>query len=187
VTSEIDYDSLSDALRRCGASWDAAQAHGLLCGKFAVDGLRGGAAAIALILEGTDAADALRAECESLLADAAGTAQRALAVRMSEFSPLLPDDSAGTATRTEALAHWAEGYLHGLVAGEHGDALKQRLAAEPVADIVKDMLQITRAGVDESADSEEEEKAYAEVVEYLRVAAQLIYEELAELRPASDQ
>ena len=44
------------------------------------------------------------------------------------------------------------------------------------------MLEITRAGVDEDGDSDSDEEAYAELVEYLRVAAQLTYEELAEMR-----
>jgi uncharacterized protein YgfB (UPF0149 family) len=64
--------------------------------------------------------------------------------------------------------------------------LKERLAAEPLADIIKDMLQITRAAAGENEDEEGEESAYAELVEYLRVATQLAYEELAEFRPSGD-
>ncbi len=67
---------------------------------------------------------------------------------------------------------------------DHGDALKERLGGEPLADIIKDMLQITRAAADEDSDDETNEEAYAEVVEYLRVAVQLTYEELVEFRPA---
>ena len=44
------------------------------------------------------------------------------------------------------------------------------------------MLQITRAAVDEDNDDETNEAAYVELVEYLRIAAQLAYEELADLR-----
>jgi len=45
--------------------------------------------------------------------------------------------------------------------------------------------------VDEDCDEESDEAAYTELVEYVRVAAQLAYEELADLRkppaePASD-
>ena len=80
------------------------------------------------------------------------------------------------------MAHWCEGFLHGLVSAKHGDALKERLAAEPLADIIRDMLEITRAAAGEDDDAESDEAAYAELVEYLRVAAQLTYEELAEIR-----
>ena len=47
---------------------------------------------------------------------------------------------------------------------------------------VRDMLEITRAAAGEGDDAESDEAAYAELVEYLRVAAQLTYEELAEIR-----
>ena len=68
------------------------------------------------------------------------------------------------------------------MAKQNGDALKERLAAEPLADIIKDMLQMTRAMVEDDGDDESDEEAYAELVEYLRVATQLAYEELADLR-----
>ncbi len=107
---------------------------------------------------------------------------RQLAERQSEFEPLLPSEDDGTGVRATALAHWCEGFLHGLVAANHGDDLKTRLAAEPLADIIRDMLQITRASTDEDDDTESDDSAYTELVEYVRVAAQLVYEELADLR-----
>ena len=65
--------------------------------------------------------------------------------------------------------------------------LEQRnghLAADPVADIIGDMLQMTRAVADDG-EAESEEEAWVEIVEYLRVAAQIVYEELADTRPAA--
>lgn len=105
-----------------------------------------------------------------------------LSERLSEFALLLPDDQNNAAVRTDAMAHWCEGFLHGLVSAKHGDALRDRLAAEPLSDIIRDVLQITRAEVDEATDEETNEAAYAELVEYVRVAAQLTYEELSEIR-----
>jgi hypothetical protein len=68
------------------------------------------------------------------------------------------------------------------VSARHSDVLKERLGSEPLSDIIKDMLQITRAGLDEESDQEENETAYVELVEYLRVSAQLCYEELSDIR-----
>ena len=178
----IDHDALDHALKRCGASWDAAQTHGLLSGKLAIGGADSGFEWLAQVLEGTDLNDALRAECESMLSNLFETTYRQLAERLSEFEPLLPDDEDSTRVRTAALAHWCEGFLHGLVSSDHAEALKDRLAAEPLADIIRDLLQITRAAADEEDDEDSEEAAYTEIVEYLRVATQLTYEELAEFR-----
>jgi uncharacterized protein YgfB (UPF0149 family) len=52
---------------------------------------------------------------------------RQFAERLSDFAPLLPDEDDSTAVRATALAHWCEGFLHGLVVGEHGDDLRERL------------------------------------------------------------
>lgn len=185
----IQHDELELALRRCGAVWDAAQTHGLLSGRLAIAGSESGFAWLSQVLEGTDAADALRNECEVMLSSLFESTYRQLSQRQSGFEPLLPNDEDETAVRAAALAHWCEGFLHGLVSSDHGDALKKRLGAEPLSDIIKDMLQITRAVSGDDSDSETDEKAYAELVEYLRVAAQLTYEELVEFRdkPASSE
>jgi len=179
----IDHDSLERALRRCGSNWDAAQTHGLLSGRLATAGADSGFSWLEQVLDGTDPADALRVECEGLLGTIFATTYQQLAERLSAFTPMLPDDASSTAERATALAHWCEGFLHGLVAGNHDDDMRARLQAEPLADIIRDMLQITRAAVGEAHDAESDEEAYAELVEYVRVAAQLAYEELADLRP----
>jgi len=182
----ILHGELEAALRRCGASWNAGQAHGLLCGRLSVSGARGADSWLDLVLSDTDPHNALRAECESMLDSLFASTWRQLVERQSEFELLLPGDDDTTAARTDAMAQWCEGFLHGLVSEKDNDALKERLAAEPLADIIKDMLQITRATVEEGSD-EEEESAYTELVEYLRVAAQLAYEELADFRSPDEE
>jgi yecA family protein len=182
METTIDHDELDAALQRCGSSWDAAQTHGLLSGRLAIAGGDSGFEWLAQVLEGTAPDDALRGECEGMLSQLFESTYRQLAERQSEFEPLLPGDDDTAAVRAAALGHWCEGFLHGLVSHEHADALKEKLSADPLADIIRDLLQITRAGVDEESDDEATEEAYTELVEYLRVAAQLTYEELVEFR-----
>jgi hypothetical protein len=181
VSTDPEYDELDDALRRCGSSYDAAQSHGLLASRLAVTGADGSYDWLSYVLQGTDVDNALRKECEGLLTALAQVTSKRLSERQSEFEPLLPDDAAGLDERALALGHWCEGYLHGLVSVQHSNALKKKLAEEPIADIIKDFLQITRASVDDSAD-ESTEDSYIELVEYLRVASQLVFEELAGFR-----
>ena len=182
MDEKVEFDRLDDALKRCGASWDAAQTHGLLTGRLAIAGVAAGPEWLLQVLENTDDNNALQAECRKLMDTLYQSTYWQLSERLSEFELLLPDDAEDFATRTVALAHWSEGFLHGLVSAQHAEALKERLGKEPLADIIKDILQITRAGLDEASDDEDNESAYAEIVEYLRVAAQLCYEELADIR-----
>lgn len=182
MEERIVYEALDDALRRCGSSWDASQTHGLLSGRLAIAGANSGFDWLSQVLEGTNSQDALQAECEAMLRALFESTYRQLAERLSSFAPLLPDDDESTAIKATALAHWCEGFLHGLVTGDHGEDLRERLKAEPLSDIIRDLLQITRAAVDEECDEESDEAAYTELVEYVRVAAQLAYEELADFR-----
>lgn len=186
VEQSVNHDELDAALKRCGATWDAGQAHGLLCSRLAVLGADAGTGWLDQVLAGSDPDNVLRRECEILLDALYAYTHRQLSQRQSEFQPLLPDDSDSTIIRAEAIAHWCEGFLHGLVSGSPDVGLKKRLADEPLSDIIKDMLQITRATVDEDTEEETNEAAYADLVEYLRVAAQLTFEELAEFRSAPD-
>jgi uncharacterized protein YgfB (UPF0149 family) len=187
MDEKVGFDELDSALRRCGSNWDAAQAHGLLTARLAVAGVPAGPDWLLQVLEGTQETDALRLECQKILDSLYQGTYWQLTERLSEFYPLLPDDDADTWQRTQAMAHWCEAFLHGLVSSAHDQALKDRLAAEPLSDIIRDMLQITRAAIDEESDEEDNEAAYVEIVEYIRIAAQLAYEELADIRQTEKQ
>jgi len=183
----IDHTELDDALKRCGSSWNAGQVHGLLCSRLSVAGADGATRWFAQVLDETDPNNAVRGECEAMLDDLCAVTWRQLVERQSEFELLLPDDQDPTSMRADAMGQWCEGFLHGLVSEKHSEDLKKRLSADPLADIIKDMLQITRATGGDEDDDDSEEGAYTELVEYLRVATQITYEELADFRsPAED-
>jgi yecA family protein len=187
MSEKVAFDELDAALRRCGSNWDAAQAHGLLTGRLAAGGASAAPDWLLQVLEDTDERNANRQECRKMLDSLYQATFWDLSERLSEFMPLLPDDDTGAEQRAAAMGHWCEGFLHGLVSAKRGQALQERLAAEPLADIIRDMLQITRAAVDEESDAETNEAAYAQILEYIRVAAQLAYEELSDIRHAEEQ
>lgn len=178
----IDHNELDDLLRDCASNWNAAQAHGLLCARLAILGNEGITAWLVQVLSGTETHNKVCEECAGQLDSLGAVTSRQLVDRQSEFELLLPDDEDPPSIRALAMGFWCEGFLHGLVAEKNNEVLKKRLAAEPLADIIKDMLEITRAIAGDDAEGEETEKAYFELVEYLRVATQLVYEELADFR-----
>ena len=111
-----------------------------------------------------------------------------LVERQSEFELFLPDDNLSIKDRTDAISQWCDGFLHGLVTGKRPEKLKEYLAKDPIDAIIKDFLEITRASADMEENSEENETAFNEIMEYIRVSVQLIYEDLAEFRnDATDQ
>jgi uncharacterized protein YgfB (UPF0149 family) len=95
------------------------------------------------------------------------------------FEPLLPDDAQPLDERAAALSQWCVGFLYGLGSGSIQDISK--LPGE-VGEVVKDFDELTRVGVGTGESDEENESAYVELVEFVRVGVQLVFEELEALR-----
>lgn len=93
-----------------------------------------------------------------------------------DFEALLPDDDISLSTRAGGLSQWCQGFLYGFGTGQ---PLKQDELPGNVNEILNDLTHIGRASVELDGDGgENEEEAYAEVVEYVRVGVQLIHDEL---------
>ncbi len=167
------YDRLSEALLRLGFTQDAAEYHGTLCGALCVktpgeiDPLR--------LLESAETPEGEDENEARTLRELCGHALDTFNSVEFIFSPLLPDDEEDLTLRVRALSSWCEGFLYGLSTGAPLD-LKQ--CSPEFKEIVRDFTEFTHAGVDEGDETELEETAYAELVEYIRVGAQLIYMEL---------
>lgn len=179
------FHDLDETLRRAGAACDAAESHGTLCGALCA-GLDSDGPWLEHIMDEATGTPEAQRRCREALTALRDSTHGQLAGGSLEFAPLLPDDELGLADRTDALSEWCQGFLFGIGLG--GDRLKfDELAAEST-EILKDMTQISQAGF-EGEDTEEDETAYAEIVEYVRMGVQLLYEELqapAEVAPSSD-
>ncbi|HTU67036.1 MAG TPA: UPF0149 family protein [Steroidobacteraceae bacterium] len=104
---------------------------------------------------------------------------RTLVGNDSDFELLLPDDDAPLADRAEALSLWCQGFLYGLGSGTTADPGQVSVEAR---EIISDFTDITHVGLEAGDDNEENEIAFAEVVEFVRVGAQLLFVELAPAR-----
>jgi len=176
-----DYNHIQQLLLAQHSLAEAAEAHGTLagclCGASAYrceDWLR------EILPEGQAEPEALATLRELYTATAGALLQPDM-----EFELLLPEDAEPIAARTAALAQWCQGFLYGLGAGAIPDA--SALPGE-VGEIVRDLVEISRASVDTRQDEEANESAYSELVEFVRVGVQLLFEELAGARrpaPAS--
>jgi uncharacterized protein len=103
----------------------------------------------------------------------------ALADSSMSFELLMPEDDRPIEERTRALTLWCTGFLYGL--GVNGAADPRNLPGD-LGEILRDLIEITRADVDAGDDAEANESALAELVEFVRVGVQLVFEELEPLR-----
>ncbi len=154
---------------------DAAEAHGTLSGCLcAASALRFEDWLREILPEGH--ADELST---AVLRDLYIETESSLQAQEMEFELLLPEDAEPIDARTAALAQWCQGFLYGLGTGALQDA-----AALPgeIGEVVRDLTEITKVGVDDAQSPETNESAYAELVEFVRVGVQLVFEELEPLR-----
>lgn len=98
-----------------------------------------------------------------------------------EFQLLLPGDETPVAARASALGQWCQGFLYGLGSNTIPD-LEQ--LPEEVGEVVRDLTALTQISVDDDETPEDNEQAYAELVEFVRVGVQLLFDELAAFRQA---
>lgn len=181
---DIQYDEVNDALRRIGVENDAAEVHGGLCGLFSTIG----GLSVEYWLDTTmttpvegDAlsVDALSNESRSLLTLLFHATEKQLSGQDFSFSPFLPDDDAGLAARIEALSHWCQGFLLGLTQGGLTDP--DGLPGD-LPEIVRDLIEISRAESYELDDDNQDEKDYMELIEFVRVAVQLFTDEMQQFK-----
>ena len=183
-TTPRDYESLRESLLEAGALPALPEVHGGVTGALCA----AGPAAAERWLDGLFAdnrAPGLPRLRDSLREVVHATWQT-LGGRELGFELLLPDEDAPLEDQVQALALWCHGFLDGL--GTNAPELPSSRARESeVAEILADFAEISRAGVgeDDAADRDQAGFALAEIKEYARVSAQIVFEELAERRASA--
>jgi hypothetical protein len=192
ASNSLSFDVIEDALRRAGAVTEPAEAHGGLCALACVLGADAQSLWMADTLATTD--EAVPAdedpgedlsgveEATALLSLLAAASTKALEAGDMSFQLLLPEDDVSLEQRTEALAAWCQGFNYGLAhAVRIGDA-DQAIQTDAIAEIVRDFAELAQLGYTEDEIEGEGEVAWVELVEYVRVSVQLVFEEMAGVR-----
>ena len=171
---QTDFDTVQGALERAQAETGAAEGHGALCGMLSLNNAIDVRAWIDTMLEKGDPNDALVREARELLLSLYEETLRELNDSNLDFALLLPDDDESLEYRVRALAAWCQGYLYGLaLAGYRADPA----VPEDTADFINDMNEIAKASF-EVTPGNEDETAYSEVSEYVRMGVLLVTEEM---------
>jgi uncharacterized protein len=170
-----DYAELQKVLANSRALTDAPEAHGTLAGALCAAADYTLADWLAeLYADGhadPDSTAALRVIFDATRAE--------LASDQMAFQALLPDDDEPIAARAEALGQWCQGFLYGL--GTQPIPEPDQLPQD-AGEVVRDMTALTQVAADSEESDESNEQAYAELVEFVRVGAQLLFDELAPWR-----
>jgi len=185
MTQYPEIAELDDLLYRVDATMGAADAHGTLCGMICARGTIELSEWIDHVVgEQQPGSEALHNVVHKL-SDLQQWTLQSMNDATGAFRLLLLDDEEPLPDRVEALAAWCQGFIYGLAAG--GIQQDSELP-EDATELLNDMIEISRAGHDaddvdmEDGNAQEDELAYMEVEEYVRMGVLFIYEELQPLQ-----
>ncbi len=163
LPSWFDIDA---AARASGLAATPSEVHGALCGWLA-----GGGSDDARWLNNVFADDALPAPSpDGELDQLRQSSAEQFTDRDFGFELLLPDDDASLSERSNALFDWCRGFLGGFGLAAGGDPPLSEEGREALADIAN----LAAASAQDDGD-DEDEAAYAEIEEFVRVAVLLLH------------
>lgn len=175
----IDYQQLDTALAGAGACTDAADSHGFLCGLICAAGTAEPAVWERELLGEQPAPGAALDLSRQLLVGLYEGAQVQLHSDDLDFELLLPDDVESLNLRADRLGQWCQGFLTGLALGGLSDVAG---LPDDVNELLEDFSEISHAKFELDEGGDEDEAAFAEIVEYVRMGVLVI---IGELQPVS--
>ena len=184
-----DISQLEGLLFDIDATLGAIESHGALCGMLCAQGATDAAQWMLQVLgEHEDTSKALQ-QAGKILLQIHQLSVEQMNNSDVDFELMLPDDDEPLEARVEALGTWCQGFVYGLAAG---GVKEDTVLPEDSQELIRDILEISRAGyaADDEAeldasveeDNEDDEVAFMEVTEYVRMGTLLIYEELQPLQ-----
>ncbi|MFL6551169.1 MAG: UPF0149 family protein [Povalibacter sp.] len=179
---QVTFPEIVEVMRSAGSTVPASEGHGCLCGALCVSAdyrLERWLEELVELDETAPIPPDLMQSMHTLYQDTVA----ALRGDQMDFEPFLPDDSVTLEQRATAISQWCQGFLYGFGTTR---AIQAGQMPKSVDEILIDFTNIGRAEAQSGEDSEEDEEAYTQVVEYIRAAVQLIHDELEDLRNGDD-
>jgi yecA family protein len=175
ITSLPSYNELNRALEKTQSAFQAAEVHGMLCGIICATSGR-----IPTQWEKLVAGEKENKQSNAILQQLHATSYQQLNEFSFEFTLLLPENKTDINIRTEALGLWCQGFLTGLQ--QTHIPLKNRATPE-IMEALNDITEIAQVEHGHISSTEEDESAYFELTEYVRLAILMIYHEFTQSHP----
>lgn len=168
------YKEVTSALKNTPAKYHAAQVHGLMCGLIcATSGKNDDHWQKQFLTEENK-------KSVEILQQLYETSYHQLSDFSFEFVLLLPEDTTDINQRAESLGLWCQGFLTGL---EQGNVPITNRPMSEVTEAINDLVEISQVNYGDIAENDEDETAYFELVEYVRLAVLMIFQELRPVTP----
>ncbi len=171
----LDYYELEAELGKIQALTSPSEAHGILCGQLSGGMKADGLAWLKLYLPNLGVKREPWEDSREWFFQLRNFTLEELTDDQFNFMPLLPDDEDPLQQRLTSLAEWCSGFLAGF--GSTGERKKEDFSEDCLM-ALRDLQQISQ--VDTDVEEEEMgESAFYEVLEYVRMAALMLFTEFA--------
>jgi uncharacterized protein YgfB (UPF0149 family) len=169
------FADIADLLSAVKSTFHPAEVHGLLCGHIA-----GTSGKMDHHIEKLVLGKKKNPEYREVLRQLYEISYHQMSEFSFEFTLLLPEDDSNINIRTEALGLWCQGFLTGL---QQTNVPIQNREESDVTETINDFIEIAQVNYGDIADDDEDETAYFELLEYVRLGALLIFQDLKNANP----
>lgn len=169
--TKLTYSELEKALNKTALKLHPSQVHGLVSGFLC--GHPKNTKAWEELVAGNDESESTHILLQSLY----DLTAKQLREFLFEFQLMLPKDTKELPERAEALTLWCQGMLTGLKLAEV--PITEREPSE-LTEAINDLIEVAKMNYEDVVASEEDEVAYNDLVEYIRMVVTFIYQELHE-------
>ena len=176
------YQELNNALRALDFGERTSELHGFLCGAVALDVSYPLDTCIATLAPDLSHIT-LNDELNDLLSSLYEAVRQQMTDPVLQLDLLIPEDELiDLSSRVTALAAWCDGFLFGLA---NAGLQAQAELPQDTAEILQDLTRISHLHGAEVGD-EDEEVSYNELLEYVRMSALLVAEELQPIKMTTE-
>jgi len=173
MSTRFNYDRLVELYAQYDMTPSASEVQGMLTGLIATGSDAKSNELMILMSDLAYDGQGLPVELENLLQQQAAEIEHSLGDEDLGYRLLLPEDTTPLSDRLSALAGWVNAFLVGYGVNQEN---MTNLSGD-LKEAIEDMVELAKIEFTDDGD-EEEERAYTEIVEYLRVSAMMCYAEL---------
>lgn len=164
------FSELSDSLHKVDPHSHASQLHGLICGFICTKGQD-----LNTLWKLVFPNAQINPDFFELLRELYDRSLQLLNNFSFEFDLLLPEEDIDINIRAESLGLWCQGFLIGL---KQGGFIIENRPDDDVTEAMNDLTEISKISFGDITDDNEDEMAYMELVEYVRLSAVMIFQDL---------
>ncbi len=169
------YDAIETTLQRAESEIHATEAHGVLCGFLCVSADSKSTAWLSQVLPPIETGDVLAQQTQKVLIKLQDYYRDQLNSSDFQFVLLLPSDEVALEQRLNGLKQWCDGFILGTTSGGLNQKRTEALPKDS-QEFIQDILKFSQLDA-QLPDDEENEKAYMQLVEYLKVGVVTLYED----------